>query len=434
MSDSFVNASQWKSWVSSANTPECGFPLQNLPFCAFDEPARLGAGIGDCILDLAACVDAGLLDSLPVTICEACAAGTLNALMELGRVAAREVRQALMLLLREDADPQLIRKATAFLVPAENAAFRMPVQVGNYSDFYASIHHATNVGKLFRPDNPLLPNYKFVPIGYHGRASSIVISETPVTRPHGQTMAPGAAAPVFTKSKQLDYEVEMGAYLCGGNALGKPIPIHEAESNIFGISLLNDWSARDIQAWEYQPLGPFLGKSFATTVSPWVVTSDALQPFRAPLEARPAGDPEPLPYLQSPNADTQAINLQIDAHITTAPMRDKGVPAMRLSSANLRDLYWSFAQMVTHHSSNGCNLMPGDLIASGTISGSMDSARGCLLEITQRGIAPVTLPTGETRSFLEDGDEITLTGMCRREGFPAISLGSCRGRILPARP
>jgi fumarylacetoacetase len=315
-----------------------------------------------------------------------------------------------------------------FLVAMKDAVMLPPAAIGDYTDFYASIFHATNVGSLFRPDNPLLPNYKYVPIGYHGRASSIVPSGSPIRRPQGQAQDPGAAAPRFGPTRALDYELEAGFFIGQGNAPGEPIPIEAAEDHVFGMCLVNDWSARDIQAWEYQPLGPFLSKSFATTISPWVVTMEALAPYRAPLFQRPEGDPAPLPYLQS--AGDAAIDLTLEVEITSAQMRARDFPPMRLSRGNLKDLYWSIAQLVTHHTSNGCNLRPGDLLASGTVSGATPDSRGCLLEITRRGAEPVTLPTGELRKFLEDGDEITLRGYCEREGLPRIGLGVCTGTVI----
>jgi fumarylacetoacetase len=425
----------WKSWISSANEPACGFPLQNLPFCAFkaaDGAQHLGIGIGSFILDLHAVADTNLLESLGKDVREASTAPTLNALMDCGREAATRLRSELMHLLRMEATADHIATIRPLLHPLERTIFCKPVSVGNYSDFYASIHHATNVGRLFRPDDPLLPNYKFVPIGYHGRASSLVISGTSVVRPHGQTRLPSADSPIFGPCRQLDYELEVGAYIGSGNVLGQPIDIEAAERHIFGIGLVNDWSARDIQAWEYQPLGPFLGKSFATSISPWVVTIDALAPFRVPIAPRPDGDPVSLPYLTSSEPETAAIDLKLEVHISTAAMRKNSLPAARLSSANLRDIYWSFAQMVTHHTSNGCNLISGDLIASGTISGPDKETQGSLLEITSRGTAPLQLPNGELRSFLEDGDEIVISGFCERDGLPRIGLGECRGTIAPA--
>jgi fumarylacetoacetase len=424
-----------KSWIDSANKSGGGYPLQNLPFCSFEADGReshLGVGIGSFILDIHATAKAGLFEVLPENVRRACVASHLNELMECGVEATRHLRRTLMELLKDEAGKAHIDAIRPLLRPMEGTIYRKPVAVGNYTDFYASIHHATNVGRLFRPDQPLLPNYKFVPIGYHGRASSLVVSGTSVVRPRGQIKPPSADLPTFAASRQLDYELEVGAYIASGNALARPIDIASAEEHIFGISLVNDWSARDIQAWEYQPLGPFLGKSFATTVSPWLVSIDALAPFRIPLAPRPDGDPQPLPYLTSPDQATAAIDLVLEVHLSTKVMRDKALPPVQLSSGNFRDLYWSFAQMVTHHTSNGCNLLAGDLIASGTVSGPEDEQRGSLLEITSRGQFPLQLPSGEVRSFLEDGDEIILTGFCEREGFPRIGLGECRGTISPA--
>ncbi len=426
----------WKSWISSANELGCDFPLQNLPFCVFDTEAReanLGCGIGDFVLDLHELARSGLVEELGPVLLDACKASYLNALMRCGREANSLLRLSLMALLREDASSAHQENIDRMLSRREATTFRMPVQVGNYTDFYASIQHAANVGRLFRPDQPLLPNYKFIPIAYHGRASSLIVSGTPVTRPQGQIKAPSADIPSFGITQQLDYELEVGAYIGHGNGLGNPIPIREADAFLFGVTLLNDWSARDIQAWEYQPLGPFLGKSFATSVSPWVVTMDALRPFRVPLAPRLAGDPEALPYLTSPAAIDTAIDLKLEVHLSTGAMRKASQDAVRLSCGNVRDLYWSFAQMVTHHTSNGCNLLTGDLLGSGTVSGFSDGSRGSLLEITRCGAAPLTLPTGEKRSFLEDGDEVILRGYCQRAGLFRIGLGECRGTVVPAR-
>jgi len=425
----------WKSWVDSANDPAVGFPLQSLPYCAFAAPdgrGHLGLGIGAFILDLHELSAAGELASLSAEIQSACLAAQLNDLMRCGRTAWSALRDALIDLLRDDASATQRRALEPLLVPAENVRFAKPVAVGNYTDFYASIHHATNVGKLFRPDQPLLPNYKWVPIGYHGRASSLVISGTEIRRPCGQTTQPAESAPVFGPTSQLDYELEVAAYIGEGNALGEAIRVESAEPHIFGMSLLNDWSARDIQAWEYQPLGPFLGKSFASGVSPWVVPMEALLPFRLPPQPRASGDPEPLPYLTETSSALGAIDLKLEVFFTTARMRQASEAPVRLSAGNLRDLYWTFAQMIAHHSSNGCNLIEGDLLASGTVSGSDEGSRGCLLEITKRGASPLRLPNGEIRGFLEDGDEVILRGFCERDGFPRISFGECRGVIMPA--
>jgi fumarylacetoacetase len=425
----------WKSWIGSANESERGFPLQNLPFCAFEAAGgqpHLGVGIGAFVLDLHEAAGTSLLVSIGDDARTACRATTLNALMECGAEATARLRRVLMEMLRAEATADQIAAIEPLLRPLDEIVFRKPISVGNYSDFYASLHHAMNVGRMFRPDQPLLPNYKYVPIGYHGRASSLVISGSSVLRPQGQMRLSPGDTPVFGPCRQLDYELEVGAYIGIGNALGRPIGIDEAERHIFGIGLVNDWSARDIQAWEYQPLGPFLGKSFATSISPWVVTMDALASFRVSIAPRPAGDPDPLPYLTSVDAARTAIDLKLEVHICTASMRRRSLPPVRLSSANLQEIYWSFAQMITHHTSNGCNLMVGDLIATGTVSGADAGTQGSLLELTNRGDAPLELVGGERRGFLEDGDEIVLSGFCEREGLPRISLGECRSRIAPA--
>ncbi len=424
-----------KSWLASANDAELGFPLENLPFCAFQVRGggqRLGVGIGDSILDLARLARSEAMTGVAVDVREACMEPTLNRLMARGRVKTLELRSALMRVLAENAPERLVQKLKELLHPMSAAQYCVPVAIGDYTDFYASIHHATNVGKLFRPDQPLMPNYKFIPIGYHGRASSIVVSGAAVKRPNGQAKSASADVPTFGPSRQMDYEVELGAYVSIGNSLGSPIGVDEAEQHIFGTSLVNDWSARDIQAWEYQPLGPFLGKSFATSVSPWVVTMDALAPYRVPLARRAESDPQPLPYLASRNSGEQGIDIQLEVYLTTQKMRDESRNPVRLSHVSAKDLYWSFAQLIAHHTSNGCNLRTGDLLASGTISGPEPDSRGSLLEITRRGVDPLKLPSGEERSFLEDGDEVTIRGFCQREGLPRISLGECKGMIIPA--
>jgi fumarylacetoacetase len=425
-----------KSWVESANDPACGFPLQSLPYCVFageDGRARCGVGIGDLLLDLQRCSRSGLFEGLPESIQAACLAQTLNPLLACGGAAHTDLRDRLMDLLDERADQATRDAVRAALSPINEAALLKPVNSANYTDFYASIHHATRVGRLFRPDQPLLPNYKFVPIGYHGRASSLVVSGTPVRRPRGQTKPPADGIPAFGPSRFLDYEVEVGVYISRGNALGEPIAIDRADEHIFGISLVNDWSARDIQSWEYQPLGPFLAKSFATSVSPWVVPSAALAPFRVPPSPRPAEDPAPLPHLCGAyDQNSGAIDLTLEAFLLTSAMRATNQAPHRLSRANLRDLYWTPAQLIAHHASNGCSLLPGDLLATGTVSGAEDDSAGCLLELTRGGAEPILLSNGESRTALEDGDEVILRGWCRRDGFPQISLGVCRGTVLPA--
>jgi fumarylacetoacetase len=427
-----------QSWVESANVAGTDFPLQNLPFGVFQprgstDDARVGVAIGDCILDLRGMQSAGSLAAESIHLAAgACAAGSLNPLMALEIGPRRALRRRLNAILREDAPDVDKQAALRHLVSQSDVDMLLPALVGDYTDFYASIFHATNVGKLFRPDNPLLPNYRYVPIGYHGRASSLVPSKTPIRRPNGQTHN-GDAPPKFGPTRSLDYELEVGFFVSVGNKLGEPIPIAEAEERIFGICLLNDWSARDIQAWEYQPLGPFLGKSFATSLSPWVVTTEALAPFRTAAFARAAGDPAPLPYLFD-QSDQQhgGLDLHLEVSLLSPRMREKGIAPVVLGQSNFRDMYWTMAQMLTHHSSNGCNLCAGDLMASGTVSGSDKSACGSLLELTERGKDPVRLPTGEQRNFLEDGDEVILRGFCERAGFRRIGLGSCRGVILPA--
>jgi fumarylacetoacetase len=418
-----------KSWIASANDPAGDFPLENLPYGVFRQAhrSRIGVAIGDQVLDLGACASEGLLANLRSEVVDACTAQVLNPLMALGPRAWSELRREIQGLLGEGA--KLQSRLASMLVPMREAEMQMPVQIGDYTDFYASIHHATRVGKLFRPDNPLLPNYKYVPIGYHGRASSIVVSGTQIRRPSGQTKPPSANEPMFGAARSLDYELEMGFFIGPGNALGQPIPIADAEEHIFGLCLLNDWSARDIQSWEYQPLGPFLAKSFATTISPWVVTVEALAPFRSPVAERPEGDPAPLPHLSSPAGACSAIDVTLEVFLQSSQMRDLGTGPALVSRGNLRDLYWSPAQLVAHHASNGCNLRTGDLLASGTISGPEEGSEGCLLEMKHRN-EPLLLPTGEVRTFLEDGDQVTFRAYALREGLPRIGFGECTGMIM----
>jgi fumarylacetoacetase len=425
-----------RSWVESANDGLTDFPIQNLPYGVFQrrenkEPARIGVGIGDQILDLDLCARAGFLGGLPPELTCACHQSALNGLMAAGPGCWALLRQRVSQLLRADA-PEKGKNLAQCLVPMAKVDLCMPAAIGNYSDFYASIDHATNVGRLFRPEAPLPPNYKFLPIAYHGRASSLMVSGTPVRRPCGQ-IKDDKAAPVFAPSAALDYELEVGLLIGPGNALGQRIPIVRAGAQIFGVCLVNDWSARDIQKWEYQPLGPFLGKDFGTTISPWVVTMDALEPFRTAPRRRAEGDPEPLEYLlDSQDQANGAIAINLEVWLCTLRMRTAGRGRVRLSHSKLAELYWTPAQLVAHHSSNGCNLCPGDLLASGTVSGPERQNRGCLLELTQRGAEPLTLPNGETRRFLEDGDEICLRGFCEAPGRPRIGLGECTGVVLAA--
>jgi fumarylacetoacetase len=438
LTEHFLSA-EWsrKSWVDSANEPGCGFPLQSLPYCVLageEGVPRLGVGIGSFVLDLQRCGRIGLFDRLPVAIRSACEADTLNPLIACGTAAHAALRVRLMDLLDSAADETTRDAVAGALKPMSDATLLKAVESANYTDFYASIDHATRVGQLFRSEQPLLPNYRFVPIGYHGRASSLVVSGTPVRRPCGQTKPGDGGVPGFGPTRFLDYEVEVGIYVVGGNSLGDPVAIDRAGQCVFGISLLNDWSARDVQSWEYQPLGPFLSKSFATSVSPWVVPIAALAPFRCPALVRPAQEPAPLDYLWgAEDQQSGAIDLTVEVLLLTAAMRAAGLPAHQLSRGNLRDLYWTPAQLIAHHTSNGCNLLPGDLLATGTVSGKEDESAGCLLELTAGGAKPVSLPNGESRRSLEDGDEVTLRGICRRDGFPDVSLGECCGTILPAR-
>jgi len=430
--------SRAQSWVKSANVAEADFPIQNLPFGVFrgraSASARVGVAIGDSIIDVSGLLSEGLPAEDGVALAgSACRSDSLNSLMSLGASPRRALRRRLHALLHSDASATDRQTVSRHLVRQAEAEMLLPAAVGDYTDFYASISHATHVGRLFRPDNPLLPNYKYIPIGYHGRASSLVPSGTAVRRPCGQTRD-GNAEPTFGPTKALDYELEVGFFVSAGNALGDMVPIGDAEEHIFGVCLVNDWSARDVQAWEYQPLGPFLAKSFATSVSPWVVTMEALAPFRTRAFARAEGDPAPLPYLfDLSDQEDGGLDLHLEVFLSSARMREAGMAPVRLSQAKFRDMYWTMPQMLTHHASNGCNLRPGDLLASGTVSGPAKDAGGCLLEMTSRGKEPITLPTGEQRKFLEDGDEVTLRGFCQRDGFRRIGLGSCRGEVLPVK-
>lgn len=414
-----------RSWVESA-AGHGEFPIQNLPLGIFSrtgEAPRPGVAIGDRVLDLPAV--SGLL---PHGIESTLAGDRLNDMLALPPAARAGLRRALSSLLCDQAHRA---KVEPHLHDASECVVHLPAQIGDYTDFYVGIHHATNVGRQFRPDNPLLPNYKYIPIGYHGRSSSVRASGAAVRRPHGQ-IKPADAPPIFERTRRLDYEVELGVWIGGGNALGEPIGIADAESHVAGLSLLNDWSARDIQAWEYQPLGPFLSKSFLTTVSPWIITSEALAPFRVPQPARPAGDPKPLDYLWSADDQTRgAYAITLESSIRSAAMRERGIAAHRLSRASATALYWTVAQMIAHHTSNGCNLRPGDLLGTGTISEPVISGYGSLLEITEGGRRPITLPSGETRGFLEDGDEISFSAHACAPGFATIGFGTCRGIVTP---
>ena len=426
-----------RSWIASANG-HAHFPIQNLPLGVFAPPrgsARGGTAIGDEIFDLAAALELGLFEGLAARAAEAASGATLNALFALGREARVALRRRLGEILDADgrerarAEPMRAR----LIHRAADCRLEIPAAIGDYTDFFAGIHHATNAGKLFRPDNPLLPNYKYVPIGYHGRASSITVSGATLRRPNGQRKGASDAVPSFGPSRSLDYELELGVWIGPGNALGEPIPIVDAVNHIAGFCLLNDWSARDIQGWEYQPLGPFLGKSFCTTISPWVVMPEALAPFRTAQAARPAGDPAPLPYLlDAADQATGALDIDLEVLLLTPGLDAKRLPPQRLSLGNARHLYWTAAQLVTHHSSGGCNLRSGVLFGTGTISAPADDGLGSLLEISAGGRRPLTLASGETRRFLEDGDTVIMRAHGRREGFVPIGFGECRGTIAPA--
>ena len=425
-----------RSWVESANAAGADFPIQNLPFAVFrrtgtQEPCRGGVAIGDQVLDLGALHALAPFTGVAAAALGACAAPALNAFMAQGPAAVSALRAALSAALRADA--ALAPRLRSVLIPQAQAQYQLPATIGDFTDFYASIHHATAVGRLFRPDNPLLPNYKWVPIAYHGRASSVRVSGFDFPRPRGQLMPPGASAPQLGPSRRLDYELELGIFVGRGNELGTPIPLAQAESHVFGLCLLNDWSARDIQAWEYQPLGPFLAKNFATSISPWVVTLEALAPFRVPF-TRPAAEPAPLEYLDDPAVRAAgAIDIRLEVWLDTAKMRAAGEPAQRLSHSSFGDSWWTVAQMLTHHAVNGCNLSAGDLIGTGTQSGSAVEEAGSLLELSAGGRQPLTLSNGEQRTFLEDGDRVTLRGWCEREGWVRVGFGACRGTVLPAR-
>jgi len=425
-----------RSWVDSANDPAADFPIQNLPFGIFRRreggAARVGVAIGDQIVDVSACASAGFLTSDAALAAERSSQPQLNDLMMLGRSATTALRRALSAFLDASGERKVV-DGSRVLVPMRDAELLLPVKIGDYTDFYASIDHATNVGSMFRPDNPLLPNYKWMPIGYHGRASSVVVSGTNVRRPAGQTRDGTNGPPMFGPSRRLDYELEVGAFIGVGNSLGTPIKLDDADQHLFGLCLLNDWSARDIQTWEYQPLGPFLAKNFASTISPWVVTLDALEPFRGPARTRDEGDPAPLSYLASArDAKGGAFGITLEVSLSSAAMRAAGTEAMVVSVSEFANMYWTVAQMMTHHASNGCNLVSGDLLGSGTVSGPTKESRGCLLERTWRGTERLQLPTGETRAFLEDGDEVIVRGFCERAGARRIGLGECRGIVLPA--
>jgi fumarylacetoacetase len=421
-----------QSFVTGANAPDTEFPIQNLPFGAYcpapGAKQRVGVAIGDQILDVAAA--AACFDGVAATAAQSCAGPHLNRLMSLGPPAWSALRLALSRALSVD---QKDARLQNYLTPMAQAELMLPVAIGGFTDFYASVFHATNAGRAFRPDNPLLPNYKYVPVAYHGRASSIRVSGTAVKRPQGQRKPANEEVPTYGPSRNLDFELELGFYVGVPTALGETVPVGHAARHVFGFCLLNDWSARDVQGWEYQPLGPFLGKNFATTVSPWVVTAEALAPFRTAAFARPAGDPKPLPHLADTEDQSQGgLDVTVEAYLATEKMRHAGTAPFRLTQTSFASMYWTVAQMVAHHASNGCNLEIGDLIGSGTISGPNKDSWGSLLELTARGREPLTLPSGETRGFIEDGDEIIFRGFAQKSGYRRIGFGECRAVIPPA--
>ena len=422
-----------RSFIDTANAPESDFPIQNLPLGVFrPAPAarpRVGVAIGDQIVDVAAA--AASFEGPAAAAAKACALPHLNSLMALGPQACSALRLSLSRALSVEHGDERLRRHCA---PTANAELLLPVAIGDFTDFYASVFHATNAGRAFRPDNPLLPNYKYVPVAYHGRASSVRVSGAPLQRPQGQRKAPNEEAPSYGPSRNMDFELELGMYIGTPTALGQTVPVGKAGEHIFGFCLLNDWSARDVQAWEYQPLGPFLGKNFATTVSPWVVTQEALAPFRIAAFARPQGDPAPLPYLA--DAGDQAhggIDVTLEAYLATEAMRRAKLPPQRLTRTAFANTYWTVAQMIAHHTCNGCNLLVGDLIGSGTVSGPEKDSWGSLLELTARGREPISLPTGEQRGFIEDGDEIIFKGYSAKKDYPRIGFGECRAVLLPAK-
>ncbi|MBM4107998.1 MAG: fumarylacetoacetase [Phycisphaerae bacterium] len=442
-----------QSWVESANDPASDFPIQNLPLCGFvaerdgHAHAHLGVAIGDQVVDVSMLAEAGAIADDDEEVLDALSDPFWYGVLGVPGMAGR-VRPVLQRFLRADtaAGQRARRVRSKALRPISETRFLEPVHVFNYTDFYASVHHATTVGSMFRPENPLLPNYKHIPIGYHGRASSLVVSGTPVRRPWGQQAPPDnepEAGPSFAPCRMLDYELEVGAVIGVGNRMGEPIAVGEAHRHLLGLCLVNDWSARDIQKWEYQPLGPFLAKNFATTISPFIVTLEALAPFRCPAPARPKGDPCPLAYLVDEGDQAAGgFDITLEVLIRTEKMAAQGLDALRLSRGSFRHMYWTVAQLLTHHASGGCNLQPGDLLASGTVSGPEPESRGCLLELTWQGHGPdgkprprkpIDLPTGETRTFLADGDEVIMRGHCVRDGFRRIGFGECRGKVEPAR-
>ncbi|MEC7839514.1 MAG: fumarylacetoacetase [Chlamydiota bacterium] len=432
-----LNTLNIHSWVEHANDPDCDFPIQNLPYGVFSRresplEKHIGVAIGNQIFDLNRAVDAGILQELTQEAKRALKENSLNSFMELGKESWQQTRETITSLLRTDSyqlrDSETLKKF--LFVNIHEAIMHLPFKVGDYTDFYTSLHHATNVGKRFRPQNPLLPNFKHLPVGYHGRASSIVISDTPINRPYGQTKDPTENQPTFQPTKKLDYEMELGIVVGPGNEIGKRIKMEEASEHLFGMVILNDWSARDVQKWEYQPLGPFNSKNFATTISPWVVTIEALEPYKLPGPNRTENDPDILDYLKP--IDDMALDITVEVWITSKKMRESAMKPILLSRTNFNSMYWTIAQMLVHHTSTGANMRPGDLFGSGTISGQEDGTKGCLLEIVEPGEDGILLSDGTRRIFLEDGDEIIMKAYSHKEGMPRIGFGECRGIVLEA--
>jgi fumarylacetoacetase len=425
------------SWLPSANAADGNFPIQNLPFAVFrrtgsSEAFRAGVAIGDQVIDLAQVSTSHCLDGLAAQAATRCAQPSLNDFFAMGPAAWAALRHGLFALLEAGATGPRVDALRSSLVPQSAVEFTVPTRIGDYTDFYTSIDHARNVGRIARPDDPLTPNFQWLPIAYHGRASSVVISGTPFRRPMGQSLAPGAAAPVYGPCARMDFELELGLFIGTGNAMGEPISLAQAEDHIFGVCLLNDWSARDIQFWEMAPLGPFLGKNFCTTISPWIVTREALAPYRLPF-TRPATDPQPLAYLDGEANRAQGVlDIQLEVQVESAQNRAKGQPASTITRTSFRHQYWTFAQMVTQHTMGGCNLQSGDLLGSGTISGPTPEQAGAIIELTKGGREPITLSNGEQRAFLHDGDAVSLRGWCQKDGFARIGFGESRGEILPA--
>jgi fumarylacetoacetase len=423
-----------KSWVTSANQTDCDFPIQNLPFAIFrrvgsSEAFRGGVAIGDQVIDLACVAENKFFSGEAADAVQACSQPTLNQFMGMGSAYASALRLVLSRALREGSDKALER----CLIAQSDVEFDLPATIGDYTDFYTSVHHATSVGKLFRPDNPLLPNYKWVPIGYHGRSSSIGVSGQTFHRPMGQTKAPDAEAPTLGPCKRLDYELELGIYIGQGNKMGDRIALDNSDDHVFGFCMFNDWSARDIQAWEYQPLGPFLAKNFASTVSPWIVTLEAMAPYRTSW-TRDIADPQPLPYLESDsNREQGAFDIKLEVLIQTEKMRKENQLPTSVSLSNFSYSYWTVAQMVAHHTVNGCNLKPGDFLGSGTQSGPEYEQSGSLLELSRGGKEAIELANGESRTFLNDGDTVVLKGWCQKEGAARIGFGEVSSTVLPAK-